>query len=1155
MIVSADQLNRIDTLNDRFESSLRRDHEVRIEDFLCLVPSDIEQVLFEQLLRVEVELLSESKHLTAPSEYLRRFPHFEQSIYRILGKLDSTVYPTQQTQLANKTHANRQQTLVGTKLGNCELLDVIGAGGMGVVYQARDHKLDRFVAVKTIHSDLADNTELVNRFQREARAVSKLNHPGIIPVYQMGCEQGVMFFVMQYVAGGSLSGHIKRDGPMNPRRAAKLLEKVARAVHAAHQTQIVHRDLKPDNILLISDTHPIVSDFGLVKRINRFTGGSETVAETDVFQTITGAMVGTPSFMSPEQTGTEKDEVDQRSDVYSLGATLYFMLTGRPPLQSVNLAEAMRQIIEDTPVSVRKLDSAIPIDLETITFKCLEKSASKRYQSASDLADDLKRFDLGQPIEAQPISMPERSWRWCRRKPVAATLVATLTCLIVLTIFAARQSEQVKLSRALADSANSEKQVAEYFTAISNASTIITRRRPGWRSEQDAQLAEASQSGYPKRDRRALRNMIAQNGIHHDLLADPVTMLDDLKFNTVALHPTKPWIVAGQYKSLTMIRILVYDYEKREIVKTLTLPGVNLFRIGQQDWQDTTTDVAFSRDGSRLAALMRRGTLAVWDVQSWQRQRQPAVPNDGLLAFGVESDQLYVTGNSEIYQIDLENRQSNSIPIARPVNGIAVSSQTGELLFANHAAMEIWSADRQPAGRLEQPIVDVKVSADGRLLATLDQDCVKLLDPITKSLIGKIDHGFRSPKELQLSPDGRFVSVDSQNEQRAGIWVCSTGDFVGHLPMTSDLPEITFGHDDDLFVTEQIGIRRYKIHLPKLVRQWLVPQSAIDADWMDDGRIVCVSQSSGTIPHLSSSDTARGELTVTQFLSPNNATRVFSTSTRLNSQRTYRPAIAGGQNGRFAVATSATGITIHDESGSVVCYEPGSQERPLECETLEFDKSQNLYAIVVSSQSDRVFAWNRTGQAIAHPFRDSMALHRWGGGNLHSLGLGHQNVYVGENVTVVHSVDRNSMKKTATLTPGGTYLAPAQPNVTALAVMPHSRSSRERLIVGDRVGQLFVCDPTSRLVLSHSLQDQSINALEVDESGRLYSADNAGVVRAWTFAADKLRLHYRFNVPTGRVTRMEVHNGKMLLISEYHPGVMQVDLDAMHQAFHKANVE
>jgi hypothetical protein len=273
--------------------------------------------------------------------------------------------------------------------GDYELLEEIGRGGMGVVYRARQISLGRIVAVKMILRGTFASPEDLARFHAEAQAAARLDHPNIVPVYEVGEVDGQPYFSMKYVEGTTLA-RLLADGPMMPREAAAILLPVARAIHLAHQQKLLHRDLKPSNILIDVDGQPHVTDFGLAKRITDETG-----------QTHTGAVVGTPAYMAPEQAGGLRRDIGPPSDVYSLGSILYQMLTGRPPFQAASPVDTLLMVLEQDPVPPRLLNAKADRDLEMVALKCLQKPPDLRYPTAEALAGDLQAYLQGDSVSAR----------------------------------------------------------------------------------------------------------------------------------------------------------------------------------------------------------------------------------------------------------------------------------------------------------------------------------------------------------------------------------------------------------------------------------------------------------------------------------------------------------------------------------------------------------------------------------------------------------------------------------------------------------------------------------------------------------------------------------------------------------------------------------
>ncbi len=298
-----------------------------------------------------------------------------------------------------------------------EILGEVGRGGMGVVYMARQVKAGRVVALKVIlGGGHAGATERA-RFRTEAQAAARLHHPNVVPIHEVGEHDGVPYFSLEFCPGGSLDKKLNGT-PLPPAEAAAVVEALAHGVQEAHDKGVVHRDLKTANVLFAENGTPKVTDFGLAKKLD------------EAGHTATGAVLGTPSYMAPEQARGDTLAVGPLSDVYALGAVLYECLTGRPPFRSGTAADTLLQVLHDEPVPPARLQGGVPRDLETICLKCLQKDPRRRYASADDLADDLERFLAGKPIVARPVSAPERVWRWGRRKPLVAALLALLALVV-----------------------------------------------------------------------------------------------------------------------------------------------------------------------------------------------------------------------------------------------------------------------------------------------------------------------------------------------------------------------------------------------------------------------------------------------------------------------------------------------------------------------------------------------------------------------------------------------------------------------------------------------------------------------------------------------------------------------------------------------------
>ena len=373
-----------------------------------------------------------------------------------------------------------------------EIIEILGRGGMGVVFKARQLALQRMIALKMFQNwARADEKELA-RFRAEADVIARLQHPNIVQIYDVGDVAGRPYFVLEYVAGGNLAQHLNGT-PQSARLAAQFVEELARAVQAAHVNGVVHRDLKPANILLIPtgvraagvhettrDTGvpstnesplkaiPKIADFGLAKIAYGGWG-----AQHHRNLTVTGDLIGTPSYMAPEQAAPLRQPVGPAADVYALGAILYELLTGRPPFKGETPLDTVLQVLHSEPVSVTALQPTIPGDLETICLKCLRKEPIHRYPTASDLADDIQRFLGGKPITARPRGTVEKVWRWIRDHPIpsgmlAAGVLTPIVALIILSLLSARLIRSSALESAA--------QQAELLEQATNQYSLIVQR-------------------------------------------------------------------------------------------------------------------------------------------------------------------------------------------------------------------------------------------------------------------------------------------------------------------------------------------------------------------------------------------------------------------------------------------------------------------------------------------------------------------------------------------------------------------------------------------------------------------------------------------------------------------------------------------------------
>jgi WD40 repeat protein len=473
---------RVNAVCNRFELAWLDGRRSPIEDYLADTPEPDRSLLLRELVALELDYRRQAGENPRPEEYHDRFPE--------LGPAPTFVGPAA---LPPAGGVAGRLTVPGY-----ELLQELGKGGMGVVYLAWQTSLNRPVALKMVRAGAQAGPEERARFRLEAEAVARLRHPHIVQVYEVGEVDGCPYLALEHVDGGSLAQQLT-GAPLPARQAAWLVEVLARAIHAAHQKGVIHRDLTPANILLTTDGTPKITDFGLAKLV---VGGGPTLTRR-------GAVLGTPSYMAPEQAEGKVETVGPAADVYALGAILYECLTGRPPFKAETPLETLLQVRSQEPLSPSRLQRKLPRDLVTICLKCLEKAPGKRYASAAELADDLAAFRQGRPIKARPVGAGERAWRWARRNPSWATVFALLLVVAVgaslgaayLSVLLHRAEDAeadlidkvVQLERA--ERATQEKLFDSY---VEKARALRRSRHPGQRLQSLATIREGLRMPVPR---------------------------------------------------------------------------------------------------------------------------------------------------------------------------------------------------------------------------------------------------------------------------------------------------------------------------------------------------------------------------------------------------------------------------------------------------------------------------------------------------------------------------------------------------------------------------------------------------------------------------------------------------------------------------------
>lgn len=647
--------------------------------------------------------------------------------------------------------------------GDYELLEELGHGGMGVVFKARQLSLNRVVALKLIQGGEFANPRFVQRFHTEAEAAARLKHPHIVAIHEVGEHAGQQYFSMDHIEGQTLE-ELVRKGPLAPERAARLVQTVARAIHYAHGQGVLHRDLKPSNIIVDPFDQPHVTDFGLAKIL---TGSSAL--------TLSDQPLGSPGYMSPEQAAGKPTEVGPHSDVYALGAVLYYLLTGRAPFHAETLTALLRQVRETDPVAPRVLNPSVPRDLETISLKCLEKEPRRRYESAGDVADELGRFLEDKTIFARPVSRPEKLWRWCRRQPTLASLAAALILAFIFGFAGVTwQWQEAEGARQEAEAAREHGERLLYCSDMNSAFQAI----------EDYDLQEAHRyltNHWPKTGEQDLRSWEWRYLWQRCQSQELLTMgRHDGAANALAFSPDGKWLASGGGSGL----VKIWDLVSTQQVNCITNGGWILA-------------LAFSPNANRLAVGWGQG-IKVWDTRSWQEEDAVVITNGvrvESLCFTPDGRRLIGVNDADfgIWKVEGEPEELN--PLERQVSygpGQWACALSSDGRFLAHARTT-WAGGSRAAllrdleSEAALTIRESKTVAV-RTLALSPDDRWLAVAPV----IGRLEvYGFHDPpglgqapteshildtKEvfaLAFSPDGKLLAAGGING-RIELWETAT---------------------------------------------------------------------------------------------------------------------------------------------------------------------------------------------------------------------------------------------------------------------------------------------------------------------------------------------------------------------------------------------
>lgn len=667
--------------------------------------------------------------------------------------------------------------------GEYEILEELGVGGMGVVYQARQTKLNKIIALKMIKVGHLAGDDEVRRFRAEARAAAKLDHPGIVPVHEVGVDHGQHYYTMDYVGGGSLS-KLHRDEPVAARRAAEIIKQMAEAMHYAHGQGIVHRDLKPANVLLTAGGVPRITDFGLAKRL--WTEDDSV----GVSMTETGQILGTAGYMSPEQAAGKSRLVGPPADIYALGAVLYALLTGRAPFVGESQADTILQVIQRDPVSPRVLNPSVARDLETICLKCLEKEPHRRYGTAQLLADDLCRFLDGRPVTARPISPAARGWRWCRRNPSLAVLgmvillVAGVSPFVAAGMYHLAEERETARKDATDNSGKLEISLTAERKATYQATEALSKERKA-----KSELAKALQDkelALTESQRRA-RQIARRNYV---LLLSQAPEL----WRQARLADLKALLseASSELIDQSEFGLAYWTARLQETVPlaTLPLPARQHFSFSQ-DSRRAACVQTLPDDLSNPANVYKRQVVELYRVISdstgsppvrFEHQRRLTLPfaaHNPKIAFLPDNKRLAVTAGDgpEVHLIDLDtDEKSLAFKTRYSMYGISYFSTGGSHLLkydGDDERWEFWSVQdgtRQLLPKRDDfnQQAELVLSDDGTLVGSKDGVVIKVEGgEQVAELPGRI---------TQFSPNNRFVVASSS------VWQLTDGKEVIKFP-------------------------------------------------------------------------------------------------------------------------------------------------------------------------------------------------------------------------------------------------------------------------------------------------------------------------------------------------------------------------------------